>query len=316
MSENEYVPQTIEHPAPERPAPEPHVRAGQEIELPLPREEDPRKKKYTSDQDGLRAAAREVVKERDETNPQADPASPVDRSYQYLTGDRAGEKLEPEHELSLEKASDDLTRIRAWEKSVEQPNIAEGVDQFRAAVAEAQQPQPEAQTAEQRQVDPLQQALSDPRIRAALEQEVAQVESARQQYATATWQAAQLAAGSLFASYPELMNFNSQQLPIALATIEKTDPVKAAKIQAHIGQVQQLYQASQAIQAQQQQQQAAQLAAWTKAESDKCVGPYAGNDVKLTRVPHPDWETKDISRKVDSAQKIDDGFSGKLPNND
>jgi hypothetical protein len=47
---------------------------------------------------------------------------------------------------------------------------------------------------------------------------------------------------------------------------------------------------------------------------ERGVGPYAGNNVKLRQIPHPGWETKDISRKVDSAQKIDDGFSGKLSN--
>jgi hypothetical protein len=49
---------------------------------------------------------------------------------------------------------------------------------------------------------------------------------------------------------------------------------------------------------------------------EKGVGPYSKNDVKLNRQNNNSWATKDISKVVDEAWKIDDGFAGKLPNND
>jgi hypothetical protein len=42
-------------------------------------------------------------------------------------------------------------------------------------------------------------------------------------------------------------------------------------------------------------------------------GPYSkSEDLKLKQVPHPDWKTTDISRKVDGNHKINDGFSAPL----
>jgi hypothetical protein len=49
-----------------------------------------------------------------------------------------------------------------------------------------------------------------------------------------------------------------------------------------------------------------------KEGHEKGVGPYAGNDVKLRQIPHPGWETTDISKKVDPSWKRTDGFSAKL----
>jgi hypothetical protein len=51
---------------------------------------------------------------------------------------------------------------------------------------------------------------------------------------------------------------------------------------------------------------------WTRGE-----GPYskAGDSLPMTRQPDQGYpKPRDISRKVDGASKIDDGFSGKLPN--
>jgi hypothetical protein len=47
---------------------------------------------------------------------------------------------------------------------------------------------------------------------------------------------------------------------------------------------------------------------WKKGE-----GVYSSSDdLNLRQVPHPGWETKDISRTVDSNAKTDAGFSGPL----
>jgi hypothetical protein len=98
LSENEYVPQTIEHPAPERPAPEPHVKAGTEIEFPIEREPDKRKK-FSGDSDGLREAAKEVVSEREARQPQTED---VERDYRWQNG--VGDRVDPSVEVSADQA--------------------------------------------------------------------------------------------------------------------------------------------------------------------------------------------------------------------
>jgi hypothetical protein len=137
LSDQEYQPPAeIVTPEPAYEPPSPHVKPGTELEFPLPERPDG-KRRYGSDPDGLRDAAKEVLEDRP-----TEPASPTDRSWQYYGGDKAGQKLEPGVELTAEQGADGLKVIRDYEASIQQPNLAEGVDQFRAAVAEAQQPQP------------------------------------------------------------------------------------------------------------------------------------------------------------------------------
>ena len=56
----------------------------------------------------------------------------------------------------------------------------------------------------------------------------------------------------------------------------------------------------------------------TMAKKEKGVGPYAGVDKDSTprREDKNSWERKDISRVVDKGWQENDGFAGKLPEND
>jgi hypothetical protein len=263
-----------------------------------------KRKTYSAEEGGIREAAEDLSATR-----ASNQAEPTPRHYIEYGGERHLEAVPANETISLERASDDLTRQRTAEATTQNPHdpaqLAVVVDNVRAAYpnrelpptfvqdlqdahAQAQQqPQPEApsefndkarahmaaeepQQPQQPGIDPeIQAALANPKIRAALETEVAQVEAARQQFATATLQAAQLAAGSLFSQYPALAQVNSQDLPGAIALIEKTDPATGAKIRAHIAQVQNLYSASQQARAQQEQLQQQRVDAWAKAEDAK-----------------------------------------------
>src|SRR5262249_19545948 len=130
-----------------------------------------------------------------------------------------------------------------------------------AAQQPAEQPQPQQQRPPQKpDIDPeILEALSKPKVRAALEAEVAHVEQARQQYAQGAKAAATMAAASLLASFPELANVPTNMLQTAVATIGQVNPQRAQQINAHLERVQNLYNASQQAEAARQQIQAQQI---------------------------------------------------------
>jgi hypothetical protein len=51
-----------------------------------------------------------------------------------------------------------------------------------------------------------------------------------------------------------------------------------------------------------------------KEGHEKGVGPYAGNDVKLTRIGQKFSMGRDISKLVEPSAKRDNGFSAALDN--
>jgi hypothetical protein len=123
-------------------------------------------------------------------------------------------------------------------------------------------------------IDPeLFQALKNPKVQAALQQQLDGAEKARAQYAQAAWQSAQLAAASLVSGTPELAGIPFENYPTAIAMLERTAPMKAAEIKQHISRVQQLYEVAQGARADQarleQQKQTAQLQSWRAQEAAK-----------------------------------------------
>ena len=149
--------------------------------------------------------------------------------------------------------------------------VTQAIDETRAAWNEPQQPQPDPQQSatgrKQQQPQPqaqnrpgkdgldpeIAEALSRPKVRAALEQTVAQAEQARAAYSQGLQQAAQLSAAAVLSQWPELASLSAQELPHALAAIAKVDPSQAAQIQGQLQRTQNLYQAH--VQAEQAQQQ-------------------------------------------------------------
>ncbi len=82
------------------------------------------------------------------------------------------------------------------------------------------------------------------------------VETARNNYAQATSQAAQVAAAALYASFPEVTGLTAEQLPVALQILARQNPQRHAQITQHLNQTRALYGAAQ------QAQQQAQAAQW------------------------------------------------------
>jgi hypothetical protein len=273
MSDQEYIPTDIEYASQPSEEPLPHVLPGQEIEFPLPRDPD-RRKKFTGDSDGLREAAKEVVKEREARQPQTED---VARDYRWQNGH--GDPVDPSVEVSADQAAKDLDRVRQTDfdatQNTDMDRLASAVDNIRAAypgrelpadfvpqvqqAAEAiqqQQSQPQPQT-EQSQiqsqpqqpalpdgVDPeIAAALSNPKIRAALEAEVNAAETARQQFSQAALHASKMAAAALLSQHPHLASLSAQELPHALSAIEKVDAQKAAEIRNQLSQAKSLYDA-------------------------------------------------------------------------
>jgi hypothetical protein len=228
-------------------------------------------REYSADLDGIKEVARNLEDERRKRRGDLND-DPIPRTYVQHGGPDHGEKVPPNETISVERASEDLTRQRAFEHEAQQPppeDVAAAIDNVRAQATQQPQPeaQPDAQTHEQQAqpadgVDPeIAQALQNPKIRAALEAEVAQAEQAAQ-YASLTRTAAQVSAASLFSFAPELASLPTEQLPHAMAAIAKVNPARAAEIQAQLQRTQALWEASRQAEAQRAATQQQQLKAW------------------------------------------------------
>jgi hypothetical protein len=248
---------------------------------------EPKAKVYdeSSDADSVRAAAADLDKARAENRIPRAEDEPIDRGYRYYAGEKAGEPVEPEQTLTPERASRDLRMVREYEAASQQPApevVASAVDQIRAANNGEPQPQQPSElndqarahmAAEQAQQDDVhpdvRAALQNEHVREALAKEVASVEQARAQYAASARGAAQLAAASLLASFPELAQVPTNQLQGAISVIAQKDPARAQAIGAALERTKALYDASQQAQAAQQKIQAENLKAWTVAQEQK-----------------------------------------------
>ncbi|AMN43102.1 hypothetical protein [Rhodoplanes sp. Z2-YC6860] len=223
--------------------------------------------------ENAREAAAELVRERDDDDPPA-----IERKYVHLDGDSAGEGIERNKTVKLDRAAHDLSELRAAEAADLDARInemsAQAIDQVRgeargtaeqidrpAEVAATEQaselaPQPETPPA----IDPeIARALQNPKVRDALQAEVAGAEAARQQYTQAATEAAELAASALYGSFPELRGLNAQQIGGALQVIAAQNPARYEQLRAQLAQTHQLYTASVQAQAAQQQRTAAQF---------------------------------------------------------
>jgi hypothetical protein len=248
-------------------------------------------KEYSSDMDGIKEVARDLEDERRRRRGQPDDA-PIPRTYAHIGGDRHGEAAPENETITLERASDDLTRQRAFEQAAQQPmqaEVANAIDQARNTYAQLQQPteaqsqpqpeQPEAPAQQTQQPQHDQQqgdvhpdvlaALQNEHVRAALAKEIAQVEEARAQFATAARTAAQLSAAALFSNEPHLANLSAQELPHTLSAIAKVNPQKAMEIQAQLQRTQQLWQASEQAEAQRAAIQEQRVQQWAAQEDAK-----------------------------------------------
>jgi hypothetical protein len=242
--------------------------------MPVAESSEPKKKIYDSEISGLESAAAEVTKARQAANVPAEP-EPTPREYRLNNG--LGDKVPDNRTLTAERAADDLTRLRAEEVASQLPDPAEVANAIDAArhdyLNPQQQTQPEAQQTQQPQqdgIDPeIAQALSNPKIRAALEAEVAQTTAQREHYAKTAKEAASLAVAGVIANFPELANVPLDHLQSAIATIAATNPQRAAAINTALERTKVLMDVSQKAQATQQQVRAKQFEQYAQSQDAK-----------------------------------------------
>jgi hypothetical protein len=183
------------------------------------------------------------------------PPTPVE--YRQQLGENAGQRM-PEHQtVSPEQAAHDLS---SWRETVGQSlqdaqdaELQSVIDQLRAGDQQPQQPVAEPQqqqAAQQAEIPPnassppddeVAQALRNPKVLAALEQQVSQyqtaAETARQQYEAGLIENTRMALAGLVSGFPELSGVPASGLAIAIQTIQKTAPERAAAISKYLDSV-------------------------------------------------------------------------------
>jgi hypothetical protein len=242
---------------------------------------------YENDIDAIDAAAVELD-ERRKRGGQEEEA--VVRSYVSIGGPNDGDPR-PDHEtISVERASEDLTRLRDEEVHAKHHEIDEAV----AAVADYNrgQAQQEAQQVEQQpqQQQPvsddeaeMRRALDNPKIRQALDFQVQQLENQRASYAQAAAQAFEVGAAACYSQFPELNGANFQTLPAILQTVQKLNPERAQAMVRALQSTEQLHQQSRQAQAAEQQIAQARQTVWIKSESDKFEKAIASEPKETVR---------------------------------
>lgn len=226
------------------------------------------------------------------------PPEPTERKY---TDQVSGEDRPSNETVELERASRDISEIRAAERAAlerqrnselndaiswlerEEAVLKDAATPRPVEQQQAQEPQPptdytpqldpETVQATDPQYDPeLLQALSSPKVRAVLEQVNAGVEQTKAQYQAATAELATQAQGVLTALFPELANLSGQALQGALVFMQQSQPERFQQFQQLTGRAQQLvgiYRQQQAEAQAQQQQQYAQQLEWFKVAEDE-----------------------------------------------
>jgi hypothetical protein len=229
-----------------------------------------------SETDAVADAAADLTEARATTQPE-----PVQRKYVQIEDGQFTNKEVPLNEtLDPERAARDLNRIREWEAHSVAANdlniIANTVDQVKHDLGvqqeQRQQQQPQAEQQQQQPLDEqaeFERALANPKLRAALEQEVGKLEQSRAQYAQAAHQAFELSAASTFSQFPELNGVTMQTLPTVVNAIRQINPDRAVAIVRALQGTEQLHQASQQAKAAEQQIQQARHQIWAKGEDQK-----------------------------------------------
>ena len=219
----------------------------------MPTEPERKEKTFGNDSDGLKEAAQSITDAREggRVAKVADDAPITERDYHWDAG--RGDRVPDHYTLDAKTAAADLSKVRMAEVEAASPaqELTGAIDEVRAAwqQQQPQQPQPEvqAQTAEALQQQAQQQQPQDPQdqirqvleqhpaVRQALEVELQQAEQARTAYAQGLHQSATVAAASLLANFPELVNVPTAHLQSAITAIAASNPARAAAIDAQLG---------------------------------------------------------------------------------
>jgi hypothetical protein len=183
-------------------------------------------------------------------------AQPLPIQYLHQGGSKAGQPMPDNQTVSAEQASHDLTNYRDAVAQAEQAELnAEIARAMNEVLGEQQQPetqpQPEVPQPEVNQGDDeVAKALQNPKVLAAVQQEVGRYQQAYQQAIAVN---AAAAAASLVSAFPELSGIRADQIPTAISIVNKQNPQRADQMLRHIEQVRGLVEQHQKAQAAQQQ---------------------------------------------------------------
>jgi len=293
---------------------------------------------FETQREGFLRGAAEILKGREQRSLDVEGRSvDVERFYQTMGGENAGERKPPNEVVSIDQASHDITQARAADrmaaKTAEDLEVQRLIDSLRAGETEQQAPQPQLQqqTLPEQQptnLDQLHQRAADvereleavtrqslrdnPWLIAAVEDEVqkrtAPALQAQEQYQRAIVQNGLAAYASILSQFPELESVPPDQLQTAIGVIGKNDPNRANAIVAHVNrtsglmnQAKQVWQEQ--VAAQQRQAHAAaaqyqqQFNSWSQAQ-DNAFEKWAQQQV-------PAHEYQAIQDEVISSLKAD-----------
>lgn len=177
--------------------------------------------------------------------------------------------------LTVEQASQMLSDEHA--KQAEALENAEA-DRLRAEVDELRGVKPEAEAKEAAtetsaepvqpgELDPeVEKALTNPKIQAVLSQQVAEVESAREQHMAAVDGAAQIAIASFMERFPEFAHIPQENMGDAIRAMQQQDPARAAQVAATIQRTLGLFDRQRALHQQAEQQKQSKFQDYAKVE--------------------------------------------------
>jgi hypothetical protein len=246
-------------------------------------------------------AARDLTERREQEAPI------VEREYKQTTGADRGKRSPLNQTLSAKRAAADLASARRAEREAEDihasQRLREQIDLDRSAEQAAKadadlqpdlQPQPEqvqqpaeAQPQATPGVDPeVAKALQNPKVVAAINEQIASSEQARQQYSAAVEQMGHATVANILASFPEMKGINAQNFQQAIQAINAVDPARAQAIVSHVRAASQQLQAIQQQQTAQRQQAAQQQQTWMNQQDDefeKWSQTQPANEVKAVR---------------------------------
>ena len=158
-------------------------------------------------------------------------AEPIPVQYMEMGGPKAGQKMPDDQTVSAEQAAHDVSRFRDSVTETEQAQLnAESARAMNEVLGEQQQQVPEAPEVPQPEVnqtggdDEVAKMLQNPKLLAAVQQEVGRYQQHYQQVVAAN---AAAAAASLVASFPELQNVRADQIPAAIAVVNNQEPKRA-----------------------------------------------------------------------------------------
>jgi hypothetical protein len=202
------------------------------------------------------------------------------REYTHQRGEHSGEPMDLRQTVSAEQAAHDLFLAREQDalatKTAADAELQQVVDQLRGdqqqqPVAPEHQSKATVDAAAQAELaaveqaasgdDEVARALQNPRVLAAVEQQVSQyqqqAEQARQTYEQAVLQNANVTLANISARYPELRNVGLDQWPTVLQTLQTSNPQRFQQISQELqGTRENLTQAAQVMARQQQDYQA------------------------------------------------------------